>query len=43
MADWYWELLTDAERTVLAALSVFTGGFGLANTEAVAADRDVPR
>jgi predicted ATPase len=29
MAQWSWELLTGAERAVLAALSVFAGGFGL--------------
>ncbi len=43
MVDWSWELLTSAERAVLARLSVFAGGFGLAAAEAVAADPDVPR
>jgi predicted ATPase/DNA-binding CsgD family transcriptional regulator len=43
MVDWSWELLTSAEREVLARLSVFAGGFGLAAAEAVAADPDVPR
>src|SRR6516165_914753 len=36
MVDWSWELLTSAERAVLARLSVFAGGFGLAAAEAVA-------
>ncbi|HEY7881791.1 MAG TPA: tetratricopeptide repeat protein, partial [Streptosporangiaceae bacterium] len=42
MVDWSWELLTSPERVVLAWLSVFAGGFGLAAAEAVAADPDVP-
>ena len=42
MVDWSWELLTSAERAVLARLSVFAGGFGLAAAEAVAAGPDVP-
>jgi predicted ATPase/DNA-binding CsgD family transcriptional regulator len=42
MVDWSWELLTGAEQTVLARLSVFAGGFGLAAAEAVAAGPDVP-
>ena len=42
MVDWSWELLTGAERAVLARLSVFAGGFGLAAAEAVAAGPDVP-
>src|SRR6516225_3642792 len=42
MVDWSWELLTPAERAVLAALSVFAGGFGLAAAEAVAAGPEVP-
>jgi predicted ATPase/DNA-binding CsgD family transcriptional regulator len=42
MVDWSWELLTGAERAVLAALSVFAGGFGLAAAEAVAAGEEVP-
>jgi predicted ATPase/DNA-binding CsgD family transcriptional regulator len=42
MVDWSWELLTAAERAVLARLSVFAGGFGLAAAEAVAAGPDVP-
>jgi predicted ATPase/DNA-binding CsgD family transcriptional regulator len=42
MVDWSWELLNPAERVVLARLSVFAGGFGLAAAEAVAADGEVP-
>jgi len=42
MVEWSWELLTGAERAVLAALSVFAGGFALAAAEAVAAGPDVP-
>jgi predicted ATPase len=42
MVDWSWELLTGPERAVLAALSVFAGGFGLAAAEAVAAGPGVP-
>ena len=42
MVDWSWELLTGPERAVLARLSVFAGGFGLAAAEAVAASPHVP-
>jgi predicted ATPase/DNA-binding CsgD family transcriptional regulator len=42
MVDWSWELLNPDERAVLARLSVFAGGFGLAGAEAVAADQRVP-
>jgi predicted ATPase/DNA-binding CsgD family transcriptional regulator len=42
MVDWSWELLNPAERAVLAALSVFAGGFGLAAAEAVAAGEKAP-
>ena len=42
MVDWSWELLNPAERAMLARLSVFAGGFGLAAAEAVAAGPDVP-
>jgi predicted ATPase/DNA-binding CsgD family transcriptional regulator len=42
VVDWSWELLTGPERAVLARLSVFAGGFGLAAGEAVAAGPDVP-
>ncbi len=33
--DWSWELLSDAEKSVLAQLSVFEGGFALEAAEAV--------
>ena len=42
MVDWSWELLIGAERAVLARLSAFAGGFGLAAAEAVAVGEDVP-
>jgi non-specific serine/threonine protein kinase len=42
MVDWSWELLNPGERAVLARLSAFAGGFGLAAAEAVAAGPDVP-
>jgi non-specific serine/threonine protein kinase len=42
MVDWSWDLLVGAERAVLARLSVFAGGFGLAAVEAVTAGEDVP-
>ncbi len=42
MVEWSWELLTGSERAVLARLSVFAGGFGLAAAEAVIAGGDVP-
>jgi non-specific serine/threonine protein kinase len=42
MVDWSWELLTGPEQAVLARLSVFCGGFGLAAAEAVATGPDVP-
>ncbi|HET6286732.1 MAG TPA: AfsR/SARP family transcriptional regulator, partial [Amycolatopsis sp.] len=35
MVDWSWELLSDAERTVLCRLSVFTGGASLEAAEQV--------
>jgi len=41
MVDWSWELLTGTERAVLAGLSVFAGGFGLAAAEAVATGPDL--
>ena len=41
MVDWSWELLNPGERTVLARLSTFAGGFGLAAAEAVAAGPEV--
>lgn len=37
MVDWSWELLTDAERTVLRRLSVFAGGASLEAAERVCA------
>lgn len=37
MVDWSWELLTDAERTVLCRLSVFRGGASLEAAESVCA------
>ncbi len=42
MVDWSWDLLTPAERHVLAGLSVFAGGFDLAAAEAVTAAEIVP-
>jgi predicted ATPase/DNA-binding CsgD family transcriptional regulator len=42
MVEWSWELLNPAERVVLARLSTFAGGFGLAAAEAVTADEEVP-
>ncbi|QXV59367.1 BTAD domain-containing putative transcriptional regulator [Amycolatopsis sp. TNS106] len=35
MVDWSWELLSDAERTVLCRLSVFSGGASLEAAERV--------
>jgi predicted ATPase/DNA-binding SARP family transcriptional activator len=37
MVDWSWELLSDAERTVLRRLSVFAGGASLEAAERVCA------
>src|SRR5215472_11638137 len=37
VVDWSWELLTDAERTVLRRLSVFSGGVSLEAAERVCA------
>jgi len=42
MVEWSWDLLTGAERAVLARLSVFAGGFDLTAAEAVAAGEDMP-
>jgi predicted ATPase/class 3 adenylate cyclase len=39
--EWSWDLLTGAERDLLARLSVFAGGFDLAACEAVGADTAV--
>jgi len=41
MVDWSWELLTDAERTVLRRLSVFSGGASLEAAERVCAGEAV--
>ncbi|MCI3928456.1 BTAD domain-containing putative transcriptional regulator [Streptomyces sp. AN091965] len=38
VVDWSWELLTEAERTVLRRLSVFAGGASLEAAEQVCAD-----
>ncbi|MET8799860.1 BTAD domain-containing putative transcriptional regulator [Nocardia sp. NPDC004568] len=38
VVDWSWELLTDAERTVLRRLAVFAGGASLAAVEQVCSD-----
>ncbi|MFI7662478.1 BTAD domain-containing putative transcriptional regulator [Micromonospora parva] len=41
VVDWSWELLTDAERTVLRRLSVFSGGVSLEAAERVCAGDEV--
>ncbi len=41
--DWSYALLTEPERILFRRLSVFTGGFDLAATQAVVGDRDVER
>ncbi|SNS97824.1 Predicted ATPase [Asanoa hainanensis] len=41
VVDWSWELLTDAERTVLRRLAVFSGGAGLAAAERVCGGEEV--
>ncbi|WP_158942719.1 ATP-binding protein [Streptomyces sp. ERV7] len=38
VVDWSWELLDARERAVLRRLAVFSGGFALAQAEAVCAD-----
>jgi hypothetical protein len=43
VVDWSWELLTDAERTVLRRLSVFSGGASLEAAEQVCAVSAVER
>lgn len=40
LIDWSWDLLTDAEQSVLSRLSAFAGGFDLAAAEAVAGDNN---
>ncbi|WP_374705580.1 BTAD domain-containing putative transcriptional regulator [Streptomyces sp. AJS327] len=42
VVDWSWDLLDEAERTVVRRLSVFSGGCVLAAAEAVCADEDLP-
>jgi predicted ATPase/DNA-binding SARP family transcriptional activator len=41
VVDWSWELLTDAERTVLRRLAAFSGGASLEAAEQVCAGSDV--
>lgn len=41
VVDWSWELLSDAERTVLRRLAVFSGGASLEAAEQVCADDTV--
>ncbi|HEX4224045.1 MAG TPA: BTAD domain-containing putative transcriptional regulator, partial [Pseudonocardiaceae bacterium] len=41
MVDWSWELLSEAERTVLRRLSVFAGGASLEAAEQVCVGADV--
>ncbi|MFC4125772.1 BTAD domain-containing putative transcriptional regulator [Nocardia rhizosphaerae] len=41
VVDWSWELLTDAEKTVLRRLSVCTGGANLEAAEQICADGTV--
>ncbi|MFG2247960.1 BTAD domain-containing putative transcriptional regulator [Spirillospora sp. NPDC048823] len=43
VVDWSWELLTDAERTVLRRLSVFAGGASLEAAERVCGGDTVER
>jgi predicted ATPase/DNA-binding SARP family transcriptional activator len=43
VVDWSWELLTEAERTVLRRLSVFSGGAGLEAAEHVCLGAAVER
>ncbi|WP_207892358.1 ATP-binding protein, partial [Streptacidiphilus pinicola] len=40
VVDWSWELLEKSERTLLARLSVFAGGWTLDAAEAICADGD---
>ncbi|WP_202400100.1 LuxR C-terminal-related transcriptional regulator [Rhodococcus rhodochrous] len=42
LIDWSYELCSDAERTLWARLSVFTGSFDLEAAETVCADDDLP-
>ena len=41
--DWSYELLEESERELLAALSVFAGGFALDSVAAICADVDLAR
>ncbi|MFJ8818330.1 BTAD domain-containing putative transcriptional regulator [Amycolatopsis thermoflava] len=41
LIDWSWELLSDAERTVLCRLSVFSGGASLEAAERVCATDEI--
>jgi predicted ATPase/DNA-binding SARP family transcriptional activator len=43
VVDWSWELLTDAERTVLRRLAVFSGGASLDAAEQVCGGESVER
>ncbi|HMD47059.1 MAG TPA: adenylate/guanylate cyclase domain-containing protein [Acidimicrobiales bacterium] len=43
LVDWSYELLTETERTVLCALSVFAGGWSMDQAEPVCAGGDVDR
>ncbi|MFD7444392.1 BTAD domain-containing putative transcriptional regulator [Streptomyces sp. NPDC059909] len=42
VVDWSWDLLDDAERSVLRQVSVFAGGWDLAAAEAVTGTPDAP-
>lgn len=41
LVDWSYDLLTEKEKTLLARLSVFAGGFSLAAAEAICVDASV--
>lgn len=41
--DWSYDLLLEAERTLLRRLSIFAGGFTISAAEAVGADGDIER
>jgi non-specific serine/threonine protein kinase len=42
LVDWSWDLCSEAERTLWARLSVFSGGLELDAAEEVCADADLP-